>query len=83
MQIQTFRTAIIAAGIALGVAATSAAAQAELDTDSDGVLSYDELLAGYPDMSEATFLTMDADASGTIDRSELAAAMDAGTLPAS
>lgn len=83
MQVPTVKVAVIVAAVTEASVATSAGAQDRLDTDGDGVLVYNELIAGYPEMTEATFLTIDADASGSIDGAELDAAVRSGTLPPS
>jgi hypothetical protein len=61
--------------------ATASTAQTDTDTDGDGVYSYAEMLAVYPDLTEATFLIIDSDASGTIDADEMASAQDQGLIP--
>lgn len=63
--------------------ATSAFAmnnKAELDADGDGMLSFEELLAGYPALTEETYGTMDSNSDGAIDADELAAAEEAGLI---
>jgi hypothetical protein len=54
--------------------------KAELDADGDGMLSFAELLVGYPALTEETYGTMDANADGAIDADELAAAEEAGLI---
>lgn len=54
--------------------------KAELDANGDGVLSFAELLAGYPALTEETYGTMDANSDGAVDAEELAAAEDAGLI---
>lgn len=78
MKIMTLTIAPLAA-LAFG---TAAFAQAEMDTNGDGVFSMEELVVAYPDMTEETFTAIDADADGSVTEAELAAATDAGTLPA-
>ena len=51
------------------------------DADGDGLVSYDELVAAYPDVTEAVFLTIDADADGVLTAEEMEAAVEAGLLP--
>ncbi|MEL7166653.1 MAG: hypothetical protein AAGL96_14375 [Pseudomonadota bacterium] len=60
-----------------------AQATADLDTNADGVLTLDEVQAGYPDISVDMFTTMDLNADGALDGEEIAAAQEAGILPPS
>ena len=53
-----------------------------MDVDSDGVISEVEFVAAYPETSEAALVAADVDQSGALDESEVAAAVDAGILPA-
>ncbi len=53
-----------------------------VDANGDGGLTMDELLAAYPDFTEAQFLEADGDANGLIDEAELAEAREAGIIPA-
>ncbi|MEM8632816.1 MAG: hypothetical protein AAGF74_16415 [Pseudomonadota bacterium] len=65
------------------VALTTAAAFAQdIDTNGDGMVSYEELLASFPSLSEASFTTADADGDGMLNGEELAAAQEAGLIPA-
>jgi hypothetical protein len=66
---------------ALTLAGTAIAAT-EIDTDGDGVYSMEELVAVYPDMTEAGFTAVDADTDGVVSAEEFAAAIEAGLLPA-
>ena len=61
-------------------AGTASAQMADVDTDGDGMASYQEVGAVYPDVTEEGFASMDADGSGALDETEMAAAMDAGQL---
>jgi hypothetical protein len=70
-----------AAVLALTVTATAMSAQSEIDADGDGLLSYNELLAAYPDMTEAAFMAIDTNADGAVDADELKLAQEAGLLP--
>ncbi len=72
----------LAGAAILGVSMQVAFAQAELDTDGDGLLSYAELVIGYPDLTEDAFAQMDTNADGMLDADEVAAAVEAGLLPA-
>ncbi len=69
-------------GAALAVTATLAAADmAQLDTDGDGLVSFEEMVAAVPTVSEETFTTIDTNLDGALDAGEYAAAEAAGTLP--
>ncbi|MCL4674875.1 MAG: hypothetical protein KJZ59_02320 [Pararhodobacter sp.] len=73
--------------LTLAVMSSFAAAQAFADTEladanGDGVYSYEELLVAYPDLTQADFDAADADDSGALDADEIAAAKEAGQLPA-
>lgn len=65
----------------LGASATAMSAATELDADGDGMLTFAELQAGFPDLTEETFATMDGNGDGMLDGDELAAAQDAGMIP--
>lgn len=75
----------ILAGLALGgalvVTAALAAEHAMLDTDGDGLVSYDELVAMYPEFTESDFEALDVDANGGLDEEEIAVAQEAGLIP--
>ena len=69
--------------VALFFAAQSVAAQdAAIDVDADGMYSFPELQAAMPDMTEETFTTLDVSGDGLLDADEIAAATEAGILPA-
>ncbi|MDU8942247.1 EF-hand domain-containing protein [Ovoidimarina sediminis] len=75
---------ILGALLAGGFALTGTAAIADmsaLDTDGDGLVSFEEMIAAVPTVSEETFTTIDTNADGTLDAEEFAAAEAAGTLP--
>ncbi len=50
------------------------------DANGDGVWSLEELQASVPDLTAETFAAIDADADGSVDATELAAAIEAGTI---
>ena len=60
----------------------TAFAAAHLDTDGDGLMSMEELMVAYPDMTEETYTAIDTDVDGSVSADELAAAVEAGTVPA-
>ncbi len=74
------RTSLGGAFAAL-IAAAPAFAAVE-DSDGDGMFSFDEMLVAYPTLTEETFITIDTNGDGGIDEEELAAATEAGVLPA-
>lgn len=72
---------VIQAATILALTATAISAQSEVDTDGDGLLSYNELLAAHPDMTEENFVAIDTNADGAVDADELQVAGEAGLLP--
>lgn len=64
--------------------ATSAfASVAELDTDGDGVVSFTEMLAAYPTLTEEGFGAVDTNGDGVVDVEEFTAATEGGLIPKS
>jgi Ca2+-binding EF-hand superfamily protein len=61
---------------------TFAAAQSALDTDGDGMVSLAEVQAMAADFTEEQFAAIDTNADGMLDEAELAAAVEAGVIPA-
>jgi hypothetical protein len=59
-----------------------AATAAELDSNGDGLVTIDEMQAVYPDLAVETFTAMDLNADGALDAEEMAAAQEAGVIPA-
>lgn len=82
----TPRLGIIAIAGAFAVlvgGASLAMGQAEaIDTDGDGMVSFTELLVVMPALTEAEFQALDADADGLLSAEEIAAAEEAGLVPA-
>ena len=76
MKLQGFT---LVAGLLVSGAAL-AAGMDELDTDGDGLASYEEVVAVYTDLSPENFAKMDANGDEMIDAEELAAAEEAGLL---
>ena len=75
---------ILGTGFAGAVALAGSMAIADiaaLDTDGDGLVSFEEMIAAVPTVSEETFTTIDTNADGTLDAEEYAAEEAAGTLP--
>lgn len=61
--------------------ASAAYAATEIDTDGDGMISFEEMLAVMPSITEETFLSVDDNGDGMVDETELAAAQEAGVIP--
>lgn len=73
------RTPILA--VAVVFAASAAFGQmAELDQNSDGMASFDEIVAAYPDVTEDQFAEMDTTGDGNLDEDEMTVAIEAGQL---
>ncbi|WP_249139008.1 EF-hand domain-containing protein [Actibacterium sp. MT2.3-13A] len=60
--------------------ATFAAEMSDIDTDGDGVASYDEMIVVYTDLTAEAFAEMDASGDAMLDADEMAAAIEAGLL---
>ncbi|KQB98240.1 hypothetical protein AL073_05005 [Loktanella sp. 1ANDIMAR09] len=58
------------------------AQSADIDINGDGMYSYPEVQAVMPEMSEDDFSALDTSGDGLLDADEIAAATDAGLLPA-
>lgn len=77
-------TTILAATLTLaGASLAQAAALEEMDANGDGMVTLDEVQAMYPEIAAETFTAADANADGTLDAEELAAAEEAGLMPMS
>ncbi len=59
------------------------AAVADMDTDGDGVVSFTEMLAVYPTLTEDGFAAVDTNGDTVIDDEEFTAAQEGGLIPAS
>ena len=66
----------------LAATTSTAFAQSDIDANGDGVLTLAEVQAVYMETSETDFIAADSDESGTLDMDELAAAREAGLIPA-
>ncbi len=74
---------ILTLPVALVFMAGSAMAQdAAIDVNADGMYSFPELQAAMPDMTEEDFTAIDVSGDGLLDVDEIAAATEAGILPA-
>jgi len=60
----------------------AAATIEEMDSNGDSMVTFDELLAVMPGLSEDRFRLVDTDEDGIIDADELANAREKGLLPA-
>lgn len=62
--------------------ATTALASTAVDANGDGLLTIEEVQAAFPEVGADTFSEMDANADGALDSAEVAAAQEAGLIPA-
>jgi hypothetical protein len=77
------RIALLLAPIAFASAAFAQTAMPEVpDTDASGSWSLAELQVVFTDMSEDGFKTVDANADGAVDATELQAALDNAVITA-
>ena len=75
------KTALIALTTATVLGTVAFAAVADLDSDGDGVVSFTEMLAVYPTLTEEGFGTVDTNGDGVVDEEELTAATEGGLIP--
>ncbi len=54
---------------------------ADIDTDTDGLLSFPELQVAVPELTEDTFTALDVSGDGLLDGDEVATGVEAGLLP--
>jgi len=74
---------LLIAAAAIGAAGFAGAALAhEMDTDQDGLYSLTEMRTEYADLTEAEYAALDTNKDEAVDAEELAAAIEAGILPA-
>jgi hypothetical protein len=52
-----------------------------LDTNADGMLSFTEVQAAWPEVTEDIFAQIDMNDDGLLDVDEVAAAQEAGVMP--
>ena len=67
-----------AAALTLVAPAWAQADLGTLDTDGDGMVSYEELQAASPDITPEQFAAIDTDGDGMLNADELSAAQTAG-----
>lgn len=53
-----------------------------MDADGDGAVTFEEFTAALPDGTTDLFTQIDTDLDGTLSEEEIAAAVEAGLLPA-
>ena len=75
------KTALIALTTATVMGTMASAAVADLDSDGDGVVSFTEMLAVYPTLTEVGFSAVDTNGDGVVDEEELIAATEGGLIP--
>ncbi|UWQ14043.1 hypothetical protein K3556_14180 [Aliiroseovarius sp. M344] len=75
------KTTSLAAALLIAGSTALMAQDAVLDANEDGQVTMEELVAVYPDVTAEAFSAADADASGTLDADEIAAAQEAGSIP--
>jgi len=73
--------------IGMGLMANAAIAQSEttieVDTNGDGLMSIEEVLAVFPDVSAENFSQTDVDGNGVLDDDEMVAGQEQGLIPTS
>ncbi len=72
---------LVATGVLTATMAAAASIE-EMDSNGDSMVTFDELLAVMPGLSEDRFRLVDTDEDGIIDADELANAREKGLLPA-
>ena len=60
---------------------TALMAQDSLDDNADGMISFDEIQAVFPEIDSDTFMSADTDGDALLSADELAAAQEAGLIP--
>jgi hypothetical protein len=76
------RRAAVGALVVALFSAPAFAAISDVDTDGDGMATFEELSAVYTDLTEEGFAELDTSDDGFVDEAELTAAFDAGKLVA-
>ena len=80
-RIQGF-TLPVALGVLLAGAATAQEISPAIDVNGDGMYSFPELQTAMPELSDADFTVLDASGDGLLEAAEVAAAVEAGLMPA-
>jgi hypothetical protein len=68
--------------VLVGLSLSPVMAQDVADADGNGTYSLEELMVSYPTLTAEVYATIDSNADGAVDATELKAAQDAGTLTA-
>jgi Ca2+-binding EF-hand superfamily protein len=68
------------AALATSFAFSASAMTADIDTDGDGMASFAELQAFYPEVTEMLFQEIDTDSDGLVNDEEMAIAVELGNL---
>ena len=76
-----FRTLFFLAAAAVGTTAIALSIDADTDANAEGLLSFEEMQAAMPELTEELFLLIDRTEDGLIDADELAQAEEAALLP--
>lgn len=80
---QFIKMAPAAIGLLFATATAIVGQDASPDLDGDGMVTMEEFVAAYPDLTDEAFIAADANADGVLDETEIAAAAEAGVLPMS
>ncbi|SEP12700.1 EF hand [Salinihabitans flavidus] len=73
---------IVTLGALMIPALAVAQSVSEMDTDGDGTVSFEEVQAAYPEMTEEDFENLDTNGDGALDDAEVEAAKAAGLMEA-
>ena len=73
---------VLIATTSLLIGGAAFAAVADMDTDGDGVVSFTEMQAVFPTLTEEGFGAVDTNGDGVVDTEEMTAAEESGLVPA-
>ena len=74
------RRVAVGAMLAALFAAPTFAAISDYDTDGDNLVSFDEMVVAYPDLTEDLFAQIDTSTDGLVDEAELTTALEANLI---
>ena len=74
------RRVAVGAMLAALFAAPTLAAISDYDTNGDNLVSFDEMIVAYPDLTEDLFAQIDTSTDGLVDEAELTAALEANLI---